>query len=287
MSQSKVAKLVDEDFGIQGSGEWLKSIKHDSLVVNTEKDLFYWNKHEIYGDALSYLLYVRRLPLESAKLIINKLDGKYIISNDFNSEEQIIYEKLIEPLWLNGKTKRDYWHKRLLNDSTIDRFKLGYYDGWYTIPIFENGKLVNIQKRRDEPEKAIHPWYRKPPELFNSGLLNIVDTVYLTEGIVDSILLNQLGIPAISKVTGANGWLEEWSKYFMRINRVFLCFDNDPAGKSGARRVARSLGEYKCKIYTFDSFSDKYDVIDYFRDGYNKDDFIKLVEKESKYVFEV
>jgi len=287
MSQSKVAKLVEEDFGIQGSGEWQKSVEHDSLIVNTERDLFYWNKKEIYGDALAYLLYVRKIPLVEAKLVLNKLDKKYTPSVKYSEDNSVVYEGLVEPLWINGKTKREYWYKRLLTDSTIDRFKLGYYDGWYTIPIFEDNRLTNIQKRRDEPEKLIRPWYRKPPVLFNSSLLSIVDTIYLTEGIVDSILLNQFGIPAMSKVTGAGGWLDSWSKYFMKVNAIYLIFDNDNAGRVGSKRIAKFLGEYKCKIYTFDGFKERYDVIDYFRDGYSKDDFIRLIEEESKYVFEI
>jgi DNA primase len=287
MNNSIVAKFVEEDFGIKGYGRWLKGIEHDSLVVDTENDLFFWNKNKIHGDALSYLIRVRGLPLEQAKTILNNTKNKSTIYTSDNNTEYTTYNKLVDVFWNNGKTNRKYWHKRLLTDSTIDRFKLGYYDGWYTIPIFENGMLVNIQKRRDEPEKAIIPWYKGKPTIFNSTILKLVDEVFFTEGIVDCILLNQNGLPSISKNTGAITWLNEWLKFFVRVGRIYLIFDNDDAGRSGAKKIAKNLGEYKCKIFTFEAQKEKYDIIDYFKDGNNIDDFIKLVEDKSKYVFEV
>lgn len=287
MNKSKLAKLVEEDFGLQGNGRWLKGIKHDSLVVDVENDFFYWNKNDVYGGVIEYLLYVRKLPIKVAKQLQRKIEGKCTDTLDYSNTAQVIHEKLVDVLWTNGKTNRSYWYKRLLNDSTIDRFKLGFYNNWYTIPIFENGKLTNIQKRMDEPEKMIRVWYRKPPVLFNSSILNIVDTVYLAEGIVDCILLNQLGIPAISKSTGASGWLKEWAKNFTKMKRVYVIFDNDDAGRSGAKKIARILGEYKCKIYTFKGFKERYDVIDFFRDGNDEEDFKELVKNESRYSFEI
>ncbi len=65
------------------------------------------------------------------------------------------YEKLVEILWREGKNEREYWYKRTLKDTTIDRWRLGYFDGWYLIPLYLDGIFINFQCRRDEPEKRI------------------------------------------------------------------------------------------------------------------------------------
>lgn len=101
------------------------------------------------------------------------------------------YEKLVDFLWLNGKSDRTYWYHRCLEDSTIDRFRLGYFEGWYTLPIYYSGSLYNIQCRRDLPERKMKAWYGgKRPSLINSDILKIVRKVYITEGPVDAILLS-------------------------------------------------------------------------------------------------
>lgn len=281
---SKVATLVEEDFGIKGVGKWRRGIQHDSLVVDAENDLFFWNKRNISGGPLEYLLYVRKLPIKVAKKMVANINKITLHTEEGDVKT---YEKLVTTLHNKGKRNRKYWYDRLLEDSTIDLFRLGYFNGWYTIPIYVNGKLDNIQMRMDEPEKRIIPWYRKRPSLFNSDILSIVDEIVLTEGIVDSILLNQYGIPSISKSVGANGWLEEWGKFLIKTSRIYLVFDNDDAGRKGAKRIANFLGVYKCKIYTFDGFKERYDVIDFFRDGNNKEDFKELIKDGSKHSFEI
>ena len=200
----------------------------------------------------------------------------------------VVYDKLVDILWTNGKTNREYWYKRLLTDATIDRFKLGFYDGWYTIPFFYDGKLMNFQKRRDEPKKRICAWYRGlGPLLFNKDIMSITSKIIVTEGLVDAILLNQLGLPAISKIGGASTWNDDWLKFFDKQETVYLVFDNDPAGIEGAKRISAKIGEYKCKVYTFDGYDDKYDIIDYFRDGGTVEEFKELVFENSKYSFEI
>ena len=53
-------------------------------------------------------------------------------------------------------------------------------------------------------------------------------------------------------------------------------------------KVANSLGQYRCKIFTFDGFSDKYDAGDWFRNPTtNKNSFYTLVKREGRYVFEL
>ncbi len=58
-----------------------------------------------------------------------------------------------------------------------------------------------------------------------------------------------------------------------------MLFDNDSAGEKGMERGKDILGAHRCKGYTFSDFDKKgYDVIDYFRDGHTRKEFIELLD---------
>src|SRR5690606_9422114 len=119
-----------------------------------------------------------------------------------------VLPKLVEVFWHNGKLEgnRDYWYHRGFTDQTIDRFQLGWYDGWSTLPIFMDGAFRNFQIRRDIPEKRIKNWYSGVgPLLFNSDILKVSSEVVITEGPTSAIRLVQEGIPCLSHTGGANG----------------------------------------------------------------------------------
>jgi len=277
-------EFVEQDFGIRGSGNYYRALDHDSLVVDTRSGVFFWNSKGIFGKPLDYLTKVRRMRFLDAKELLKFSNGKVPIYVKKKKEDVPLID-LVDVFFNNGVNNRDYFYNRLLTDETINKFKLGYHNGWSTVPILEKGKLLNIQLRRDIPEKRVLPYYKTKPVLYNADLLNKISNVVICEGIVDSILLNQLGIPAISKLGGAMTWLTEWFEYFIGIESIYLVFDNDDAGRKGAKRVAKELGLYRCKIFTFNGFREKYDIIDYFRDNNNIDNFIRLLKTESQYAF--
>lgn len=291
-----LVKVIEQDYELSGTGRWLKPrdgrSDPSSLVVDSEKGVFFWNARGIYGDVMDWLTRVKSMSPSEARAYLRRVDP-----SDFTyafgvtpeqSTEIITSEILVDSFWNKGKKNRGYWYKRLLTDSTIDRFKLGFHSGRYTIPIYDEGNLVNIQLRQDEPEKKIYQWYRGThATLFNSSILEVTSSVVICEGLVDAILLSQVGIPAIAPTIGASAWLSSWNKKFLKINPVFVVYDNDSAGIIGAKRVAENLGVYKTRILTFEGMKEKYDVIDYFRDGGTARSFTDKIETESKYFFEL
>ena len=270
-------QLIDEDFGIEhDTGDYYRAVKHDSLVLDFKKGVFYWNSKDIAGSVEEYYKFVRGVR-PPANLVVSK--PEFTLPDTIEKrEEVVVFPELVETYWTLGKNHREYWYNRLLTDSTIDRFKLGYNNGWYSLPIYKDGEFYNIQFRRDEPEKGISQRYKRPPFLFNSEVLSVVSEVIFTEGIVDAILLSQLGFPAVSKNTGAGGWYPEWVSRFVYVDKIYLLFDNDEAGERGAKKGTEILGSHRCKVYTFKDFEKKgYDVIDYFRDGHTKKDLVELL----------
>lgn len=291
MESSLLEKLVQEDFGLtlQGTG-WARAIEHDSLVIDRNKQIFHWNSENIHGDAYIYLTRVRKLNHVTAKEYLRNagFNGTFI-QEVREGAETIVYPKLIDVFHENiWKEDRHYFHNRTITDETISRYKLGFYSGYYTIPIYMDGVFKQIQLRRDSP-KLIKNYYKNVgPLLFNSDILKLTDRIYFTEGIIGAIVLGQAGIPAISMNIGCDGFMVDWVKYFIHQKEIFLLFDNDKAGNFGAIRTAKMIGQYRCKIYNFwDEDARGYAVDDWFIDGHSKEELMANVEAESKYCFEI
>ncbi len=285
MTLELLESLIEADFGYKGTTNWGKSDEHSSLVVDRKRGKFFWNSKGWSGDAVDYLMLVRGMRKKDANdYVKGNIFSDSRLPSDVSTDTP--YEKLVDFLWDNGKDRRDYWYKRCLQDNIIDRFSLGFYEDWYTIPVYVDGVFRNFQCRREIPEKRIKAWYRGVgPLLFNSSILQFVNKVYVTEGPVDAILLTQLGLPAISHTAGAEGWRDEWFKYFFKAKEIIYIADNDEPGKRAALKVAKSLGEGRVKILIFSDKPDKYDAMDFFRDGGSLEEFYDR-ESHASYSFE-
>jgi hypothetical protein len=289
--QSLLARCINEDFGLEGNGRWYHAKEHDSLVFDSEKDLFYWNSEAINGDIFTYLLKVRKLPYQDAKNYIKVCgENATFIHEVRNKEETVVYPKLVDVFYNNLVLgNKDYFYNRTITDETIRRFKLGLNQDWYTIPINQNGVFKQFQMRRDKPKKAIRGYYDNVgPLLFNSDILTLVDKIFIVESPISAIILMQNGIPSVSYISGSDGFMPEWYSYFMDQKEIFIVYDFDSAGKFGSKRTAKILGEERCKIYTMENSEvEHYGPDDWFIDGKDKDSFLELIYTKSKKAYEI
>lgn len=282
-----IVDLVREDFGISGSGRWYRSDVHSSLVVDSERQLFFFNTRDLHGTALDYLIKVRGVSKAVATEMVRNPTAD-MPDEIKHSGLQTRFDKLVNLFHSSGRNDRGYWYERCLTDQTIDRYRLGNYDGWNLIPVYDNGLFINFQCRKDKPEKRIRFWYKDPdfkPVLFNSDVLPFIDTVYITEGMVDCILLNQLGLPSVCSTNGAMSWNTGWIKHFTKLKHIFYIADNDKAGVSAALRTYNVLGG-NMKIMRFKDKKEKYGSMNFFQEGGTVDDFKHIVNTESVFGFE-
>lgn len=293
MKDGVLQSLIDEDFGYKHEGRnWGRSETHSSLVLNEDSQRWYWNSEDMGGDALAYLMQVRGLDKKAAREILD-LKNKIATGVSYDEEEKTYsspYEKLVDLMWELGKGNREYWYDRKLTDRTIDRYRLGYYNGWSLLPLYLGDRFVNIQMRRDIPFKKIGMWYSEKvwqPVLVNLNFLDFVDTIYITEGTVDCLLLSQEGIPAVAQTGGGVYWSHEWYPAFSNIKKIYYIADNDKVGVKAATRVAKSLGTDRTYIYRFADKTQKYDSRDFFKDGGTAQEFKDLVENNSKTLDEI
>jgi twinkle protein len=151
--------------------------------------------------------------------------------------------------WLSG---------RGLTDATIAAFKVGEVerDGktFAVLPFIRAGELINAKTRNIAEKRDMRQETGAEPCLFGWHLIEPRQrTVAITEGEIDAMTLHQVGIPSLSVNAGAgnHGWIESDWERLERFSEIFLCFDDDEAGRKGAAEVAQRLGIERCRIVTF------------------------------------
>jgi DNA primase len=266
-----VSDVVGLDFDLRPYNGYYKGVEHDSLVIDTKKNIFYWNSMGISGNALDWLMQIKGLTFGESVRFLEKMDKKpeslkYEINDLPNSP---IYPKLLETFFELGKSHREMWYKRGYNDETIDHFKLGFSGRCYVIPIVIAGELYNFQCRT--PEKKIWSWTRELGSLpFNFDVLKEAQTTIITESPVNAIAMYQYGYNAVAQNTGANAWKNWWNKYFVRVKHIIFAYDNDKAGYKGSERVLKYFSD-RATILTWPiEYPDKYDLNDLLKEGKTK-----------------
>jgi len=281
-----VIDLVAEDFTITGSGRYLKTIEHDSLVIDIERNIFYWNSKGIYGDAFTWLTKVKELSYGEARKILGQPIARRLYIDRPPVRHHVISRQLLDSFYELGKQHRDYWiTNRGYTHSTVDMFKLGYTGEWYTIPIIVEGKLANFQCRKIvDGVKRVKYWYRGLGNLpFNLDGIKNTNWTVLTEGPVDAIMCIQNNIPAIASSVGAGHFNPLWMHKLMHLDRMYVVFDNDAGGRQGLRRIGKILG-FLIRGYTFEGFDEGYDVSDFFKAGWTKEEFMDLLQEKARIV---
>lgn len=169
----------------------------------------------------------------------------------------------------------EYLNGRGITNDTIQEYKLGwgkfYGKWWITIPIKDrNGNFVFFKLRQDPSVGSDKITYPKGISAQIYGwevLADNPDALVVCEGELDRLLLTANDIPAITSTHGAMTFKNEWVEAIPKTAEVYVCFDNDTAGKEGATRVLRLLSEAGInnlyKINLLPEVGEKGDITDY------------------------
>ena len=229
-----IEEAVSKLFTVTGSGRYKRTVEHDSLVLDTYANTFYWNSRGFGGDVADFLSTLCNVPYNTAKLIS---DAPVEVKE--TPDKQIINQNLYKVLWENGKTKRDFWYTRGFNDAVIDMYYLGYMAGFYTLPCVLNNVLNAVILRT--PDKVISEVQGSRISLFGYDQLKS-NTVLIVESAMDVPLLRMFGFDAVSHNYGSNVWKKEWSSLFLDKD-VYYIPDNDLAGEQAIKRL-----DFSCKV---------------------------------------
>ena len=178
---------------------------------------------------------------------------------------------------------RAYLNGRGVTDLLIDAHQLGW-NGWrIMIPIFDReGTLAFFKLARDPEDKMPGPKMLTTPgasaELYGwDQVLKKPSQIVICEGEFDRLVLEARGFIAVTSTGGAGVFRAEWARDFEAIPDVYVCCDNDDAGRSGAARVGQLIPHARI-VELPDDVGKGGDVTDFFvRLQRNREDFEKLL----------
>lgn len=131
--------------------------------------------------------------------------------------------------------------------------EFGHWFGRLAIPYLDReGKPLTIRFRclkdhncREAGCPKYLPITGDPSRMFNIGAVHRADdTIHVTEGELDAIILNQLDLPAVA-IPGASGFQGHHRRMLAGFSRVWIWGDPDTAGAEFTNRVTRMLRSAK------------------------------------------
>jgi DNA primase len=147
-----------------------------------------------------------------------------------------------------------YLAGRGITEHVAGTFRLGYvdepevgheqYTGRLVIPYLTPTGVVDLRFRAIGEDTG--PKYLGRPgqehHLYNVGAFAAdSESIALTEGEVDTIIVSgQVGIPCVG-VPGANAWKPFYARAFRDYQRVYVICDGDQPGSDWGKRIAQSI----------------------------------------------
>jgi len=146
---------------------------------------------------------------------------------------------------------RAYLNGRGISDAIIDLHRLGWNGRRIMIPIANQEGVVSFFKLARDPEDDFDSpkmlsTRGSSVELYGWERVRVKpDRIVICEGEFDRLVLESCGVAAVTSTGGAGTFKPEWAEYFTPIPEVFVCFDRDEAGKSGALRIGQMISHAK------------------------------------------
>lgn len=129
------------------------------------------------------------------------------------------------------------------------------FEGRLAIPYLTNSGPVNMKFRclKYHDCKAIGcPKYIAWPGLDTNlygvqSYMQAQDFICVTEGELDALTLNMLGIPAMG-IPGASNWKPHWTRVLDDFSTVFCFSDGDKSGQEFAKRLVAEVNAVNIKM---------------------------------------
>ena len=219
---------------------------HSSLVVQDDKQRWFWNSKGENGDVIEW---VRQYVLGGSRfyealVYLERRMGGYVESNSKLASRPVAAPKPPLPVdvavayhqaLLNNVTALRWWYARGLVQETIERFLLGYKQNHMglgptsSIPLMESGELLTIRHRlwnaTGEQPRYLPEQKGYGSHLFNSDLLfDEPEEVLVVEGEIKTMVVEQAGHKAVG-ISGCNVMPSRYIEPLSKIPNVYVCFD--------------------------------------------------------------
>ncbi len=196
----------------------------------------------------------------------------------------------IKPVWKNKTDLSDktikYFEGRKIKQETLVRFQLTesieYFAEYGNVGAINfnyfdvNGELTNIKYRG--PKKSFKLHKDSKLIMYNLNHVDFKERIYIVEGEPDCLTLDQCGYKNVLSVpngasTGNNNlsYFDEVVDQLFECPEIYLCLDNDIAGRNLRNQLADRIGREKCKFVEFKDSKDANDCL-------NKYDLQAIIE---------
>ena len=164
--------------------------------------------------------------------------------------------------------------KRGISQNVFDAFKLKYSNGKLEIPVFSSeGKKLFSKYRHDTGQNKYTYDPGSHAQLYGAHLAQHQDTIVLTEGELDTLVLWSHGIPAVSATSGcSSNYQDEWIE-MLKDKTLYICYDNDEPGLKGAAKLKKTFPNATVLF-----LKDVNDISDYFEKHSEVKSIFKLTE---------
>ncbi|MBI5747668.1 MAG: toprim domain-containing protein [Nitrospinae bacterium] len=154
-------------------------------------------------------------------------------------------------------------------------------------PIFdEDGNITEIYGRRitsanslNSSNSPTHLYLPGPHKgVWNWPCLKTSPEIVFTEGIIDALSLYILGFRNVIPLYGVHGLTEDHLRLFTkyRTEKVYLCFDNDGAGKEARERVKEKIAHLPIEVFNLELPEEYHDLNDGLQKGLSYSGFNQL-----------
>jgi len=186
---------------------------------------------------------------------------KKIANSAIKENRELLYcKKRFLNVGPNMRMVTDYLEERGISPKVAKLLGVGYITHYKrfkkraVFPIYDrDNKIVWYEGRAIE--NSITPKYlrtvgKKTGTLYPINLFKKVDTIIVTEGIFDALKLISWGLPAVC-CFGKTLHREQVNQLSAFL-KVYLCFDNDKAGRAGLLEFIKGydLFEFPCVFYS-------------------------------------
>jgi twinkle protein len=180
---------------------------------------------------------------------------------------------------------RDYLiEERNVPGEILDKYLIGETGDNIVFPFMRDGELIMCKVR-----EAVDGAKPKPTEADCEKILfgwQAIDDdqrdLYITEGEIDSLSLAAYGYAAVSVPFGGGAgnkqdWIENEYDRLQRFETVYLCLDDDEAGREAVEEIAKRLGRHRCRVVTLP----RKDANECLMDGVSREEIAGAVEQAS------
>lgn len=142
--------------------------------------------------------------------------------------------------------------ERKLSPDAIKAYRVAAQGETHVMfPHFRNGEWLNYKLRNIADKKDMRTAAGCEQMLWGwQAIPKTQRTITLCEGEIDAMSLWQYGYPALSVFSGAGNlaWVENEFPNLDGFDEIYICFDEDDAGKRGAMQIVERIGRDRCAL---------------------------------------